>query len=92
MFLNVLIECFIFRNCLNQLKLRRWNMYCHKTEWIPVNAKIPMCSQCKRIKTAQLTLDGLRLKKQQKSVDKNEEARLIRRFYYTPIRRRLEFM
>ena len=27
-----------------------------------------------------------------KFVDKNEEARLIRRFYYTPIRRRLEFM
>ncbi|CAH3173640.1 unnamed protein product [Porites lobata] len=42
-----------FRNCLNQLKLRRWNMYCHKTEWIPVNGKIPMCSQCKRIKTTQ---------------------------------------
>ena len=67
-------------------------MYCHKTEWIPVNAKIPMCSQCKRIRTTQLTLDGLRLKKQKKFVDKNEEARLIRRFYYTEIRRRLEFM
>ena len=67
-------------------------MYCHKTEWIPVNAKIPMCCRCKRIKTTQSTLDGLRLQKQQKFVNKNEEARLIRRFYYTPIRRRLEFM
>ena len=67
-------------------------MYCHKTEWIPVNAKILMCSQCKRIRTTQLTLDGLRLQSQKKFVDKNEEARLIRRFYYTPIRRHLEFM
>ena len=83
---------FYFRNCLNQLKQQRWAMYCHKTEWIPVNAKIPMCSQCKRIRTTQLTLDGLRLQRQKKFVDKNEEARLIRRFYYTPIRRRLEFM
>ena len=83
---------FYFRNCLNQLKQRRWAMYCHKTEWIPVNAKILMCSQCKRIRTTQLTLDGLRLQRQKKFVDKNEEARLIRRFYYTPIRRRLEFM
>ena len=38
-----------------------------------------------------LTLDGLRLQRQKKFADKNEEARLIRRFYYTPIRRRLEF-
>ena len=36
-------------------------------------------------------LDGLRLKRQKAFVDKNEEARLIRLFYYTPIRRRLEF-
>ena len=36
-------------------------------------------------------LDGLRLKSQKAFVDKNEEARLIRLFYYTPIRRRLEF-
>ena len=67
-------------------------MYCHKTEWIPVNAKIPKCSQCKRIRTTQLTLDGLCLQRQKKFVDKNEEACLIRRFYYTPIRIRLEFM
>ena len=67
-------------------------MYCHKTEWISVNARLPMCSYCKRIRTTQLTLDALRLKRQKKFVDKNEEARLIRRFYYTPIRRRLEFM
>ena len=83
---------FYFRNCLNQLKQRKWAMYCHKTEWIPVNAKIPMCSQCKRIRTTQLTLDGLRLQRQKKFVDKNEEAHSIRRFYYTPIRRHLEFM
>ena len=53
---------------------------------------LPMCSYCKRIRTTQLTLHGLRLKRQKKFVDKNEEARLIRRFYYTPIRRCLEFM
>ena len=80
---------FYFRNCLNQLKQRRWAMYCHKTEWIPVNAEKLLCSQCKRISSTQLTLDGLRLQRQKKFVDKNEEARLIRRFYYTPIRRRL---
>ena len=76
-FKNALVDRFILEIFLNQLKLRRWNMYCHKTEWIPVNAKIPMCSQCKRIRTTQLTLDGLRLKRQKKFVDKNEEARLI---------------
>ena len=53
---------------------------------------LPMCSYCKRIRTTQLTLDGLRLKRQKKFVDKNEEAHLIRRFYYIPIRRCLEFM
>ena len=83
---------FYFRNYLNQLKQQRWVMYSHKTEWTPMNAKIPMCSQCKRIRTIQLTLDGLRLQRHKKFVDKNEEARLIRRFYYTPIRRHLEFM
>ena len=82
---------FYFRNCLNQLKVRRWTMYCHKTEWIPVNAEKILCSHFKRIRSTQLTLDGLRLQRQKKFVDKNEEARLIRRFYYTPIRRRLEF-
>ena len=51
-----------------------------------------LCSYCKRIRTTNLTLDGLRLKRQKKFVDKNEEARLIRRFYYTTTRRRLEFM
>ena len=66
-------------------------MYCHKTEWIPVNAEKLLCYHCKRIRSTQLTLDGLRLQRQKKFVDKNEEARLIRRFYYTPIRRRLEF-
>ena len=39
-----------------------------------------------------LTLDGLCLKQQKAFVDKNEEERLIRLFYYTPIRRRLDFM
>ena len=38
-----------------------------------------------------LTLDGVVLQRQKKFVDKNEEARLIRLYYYTP-RRRLEFM
>ena len=64
-------------------------MYCHKTEWIPVNAEKRLCSHCKRIRSTQLTLDGLRLQRQKKFVDKNEEARLIRRYYYSPIRRRL---
>ena len=36
-----------------------------------------------------LTLDGLRLKRQKQKVDKNEETRLMRLFYYTPIRREL---
>ena len=67
-------------------------MYCHKIEWIPVNFWAPVCSHCRRIRTTGLTLDGLRLKRQKKFFDKNEEARLIRLFYYTPIRRRLEFM
>ena len=48
------------------------------------------CPHCKRIRTTRLTLDGLRLQRQQKFVDKNEEARLIQIYYYTPIRRRLE--
>ena len=80
---------FYFRNCLNQLKQRRLTLYCYKTEWIPVNAEKLLCSQCKRIRSTQLTLDGLRLKRQKKFVDKNEEARLIRRYYYSSIRRRL---
>ena len=87
-----LLNVFIIRNCLNQLKVRRWNMYCHTTEWIPVNVRVPVCSQCSRIRSTQLTLDGLRLKRQKKFVDKNKEARLIREYYYSPIHRRLEFM
>ena len=67
-------------------------MYCHKTEWIPVNVRVPVCSQFNRIRSTKLTLDGLRLKRQKKFVDKNKEARLIREYYYSPIRRRLEFM
>ena len=95
MFLNALVDCLCFRNCLNQLKIRRWNTYCNKTEWIVTKyaryGEDPRCPQCKRIRTTGLTSDGLRLKRQKKFVDKNEEARLIRLFYYTP-RRRLEFM
>lgn len=51
-----------------------------------------MCSQCRRIRRTNLTLDGLRLKRQNNAIDKNEEARLIRLYYYTPTGRRLEFM
>ena len=80
------------RACLHQMKVRRWTLYCHKTEWIPVDFWAPVCSNCKRIRTTRLTLDGLRLQRLKKFVDKNEEARLIRLFYYTPIRRRLELM
>ena len=86
---------FYFRNTVNALKLRRWNTYCPKTEWVAVmNAKYgedERCQQCKRIRTTRLTLDGLRLQRQKKFVDKNVEAHLIRTFYYTPIRRRIEF-
>ena len=52
----------------------------------------PRCPHCRRIRTTRLTLDGLRLQRLKKFVDKNEEARLIRLFHYTPIRRRLELM
>ena len=96
MFLNALADWLCFRNFLNQLKVRRWNTYCHKTEWVVTKyacyGEDPRCPQCKRIKTTRLTLDGLRLKRQKAFVDKNEEARLIQLFYYTPIRRRLKFM
>ncbi|CAH3175600.1 unnamed protein product, partial [Porites evermanni] len=44
-----------FRNCLNQLKVGRWNTYCHKTEWVVTKyaryGEDPRCPQCKRIKT-----------------------------------------
>ena len=33
----------------------------------------------------------MRLKKQKKFVDKNTEERFIRTYYFSPIRRRLEF-
>ena len=36
-----------------------------------------------------LTLDRLRLKRQKQKVDQNEETRLMRLFYYTPICREL---
>ena len=96
MLLNTLVDCFCFRNILNQLKVQRWNTYCHKTEWIVTKygraGEDPRCPQFKRIRTTRLTLDGLRLKQQKEFVGKNEEERLIRLFYYTPIRRQLHFM
>ena len=96
MLLNTLVDCFCFRNILNQLKVQRWNTYCHKTEWIVTKyaraGEDPRCPQFKRIRTTRLTLDGLRLKQQKAFVGKNEEERLIRLFYYIPIRRRLDFM
>ena len=96
MLLNTPVDCFCFRNILNQLKVQRWNTYCHKTEWIVTKyaraGEDPRCPQFKRIRTTRLTLDGLRLKQQKAFVDKNEEERLIRLFYYIPIRRRLDFM
>ena len=82
--LNTIVDCFCFRNILNQLKVQRWNTYCHKTEWIVTKyaraGEDPRCPQCKRIRTTRLTLDGLRLKRQKAFVDKNEEERLIRLF------------
>ena len=95
MLLNTLVDCFCFRNILNQLKVQRWNTYCHKTEWIVTKharaGEDPRCPQCKRTRTTRLTLDGC-LKRQKTFIDKNEEERLIRLFYYTPIRRQLHFM
>ena len=86
MFLNALVDVY-FRKCLTQLKLQRWNTYCHKTEWIAIKyakyGEDGRCQHCKRIRTTGLTLDGLRLKRQKQKVDRNEETRLIRLFYYT---------
>ena len=61
MLLNTLVDCFCFRNILSQLKVQRWNTYCHKTEWIVTkNARAgdPRCPQCKRIRTTRLTLNN----------------------------------
>ena len=88
--MRLFIVCY-FRNSLNQLKVRRWTMYCHATEWIPTNFWSTTCPHCKRIQETRLTLDGICLKRQKKFVDKNAEERLIRTYYFSPIRRRLEF-
>ena len=86
---------FYFRNTVNALKVKRWTSYCPKTEWVAVKylkyREDERCQHCKRIRPTSLTLDGLHLQRQKKFVDKNAEARLIRAFYYTPIRRRIEF-
>ena len=66
-------------------------MYCYKTEWIPTNFWSTTCTHCKRIRETRLTLDRMRLKKQKKFVDKNAEKHLICTYYFSPIRRRLEF-
>lgn len=79
------------RDCLNQMKQRQ---YCRVTEWIAVNAYLPPCCYCRRIYRAGLTLDGLRLKRNNKFVDKNQEQRLIYKYYRQRIsraRRRLRF-
>ena len=85
----------LFRNTINVLKLRRWNTYCHKTEWVAIkhvkNGEESRCLHCKRIRTTRLTLDGLRLQRQKKFENKNEEARLIQTYYFSPIRRRIVF-
>ena len=82
-----------FRKCLKQLQVRRWDTFCRKTGWVATKSarygEDPRCPQCKRIRTTGLTLDGLRLKRQKQKVDQNEETRLMRLFYYTPIRREL---
>ena len=82
-----------FRKCLKQLQVRRWDTFCRKTGWVTTKfaryGEDPRCPQCKRIRTTGLTLDGLRLKRQKQKVDQNEETRLMRLFYYTPISREL---
>ncbi|CAH3026797.1 unnamed protein product [Porites evermanni] len=53
-------HCVNFRKCLTQLKLQRWNTYCHKTEWIAIKyGEDGRCQHCKKIRTTGLTLDGL---------------------------------
>ena len=83
MFLNALVDVY-FRKCLKQLQGRRLVSMCRKTGWVAIQiGQDPRCPHCKRIRTTNLTLDGLRLKRQKQKVDRNEETRLIRLFYYT---------
>lgn len=49
------------------------------------------CLQCKRVTRNDLTLDGLRLKLQEKFVDKNAEERKMNVLYPVRERRRLNF-
>ena len=67
--------------------MRRYLCVPNKTEWIAIKyakyGEDGRCQHCKRIRTTGLTLDGLRLKRQKQKVDRNEETRLIRLFYYT---------
>ena len=92
MFLNAHVDVY-FRKCLKQLQVRRLDSMCRKTGWIATKSsrygEDPRCPHCKRIRTTNLTLDGLRLKGQKQKVDQNEETRLMRLFYYTPICREL---
>ena len=49
------------------------------------------CLQCKRVTRNDLTLDGLRLKLQEKFVDKNAKERKMNVLYPVRERRRLNF-
>lgn len=49
------------------------------------------CLQCKRVTRNDLTLDGLRLKLQEKFVDKNAKERKMNVLYPVHKRRRLNF-
>lgn len=68
---------------MNQITQRRYFAYCYKTKWNSTRACLG-CLQCDRIRT-HLTLDGVRLKRLGKFVDKNAEERTIQSLYHFPI-------
>lgn len=79
---------------MNQITQRRVISFCLSTKWIAVNEHISPCRQCNRIYQTCLTLDGLRLKRNNRFVDKNAEQRLIYDYYRHRVsraRRRLRF-
>ena len=75
---------------MNQLKQRRVYGYCYKTKWIGVSHEDYACLQCRRIRS-HLTLDGVRLKRVGKFVDKNAEEHAIRALYFSRSCQHLNF-
>jgi len=77
----------VFRHAMSELQQRKDLTYCRKTKWIFVKNERFTCSQCKRVRHARLTLDGCRLKRQGKFVDKNAEDRQMKVLYFVRARR-----